>query len=88
MEHAYLVTYTTSQEGEPDERGVFICANKAAADKKFDALVDEWKSTLGVTDDDTCDVDEPEEGAECRSATIDDGETSVEIAYSKQKVLA
>lgn len=88
MEHAYLVTYTTSQPSEPDERGVFICASKAAADKKFDGLVDEWKSTLCVTGDDVCDVDEPEEGAECRTATIDNGETSVEIAYSKQKVLS
>ena len=88
MDYAYLVTYRIFQPDDSNgEHGIFICATKSAANNKYTSLVREWKDTLSTSENNICDVDEPQDNDAVSYACISNGSSTVNIVLSKQKVL-
>lgn len=88
MDKVYMLTVKTTTSGEDDSIDIKLYATKDAGDKAFDERVNASKDMLDITEDDRLDVDAPRLDDTVRWATIDNGNTIVDISLRAMKVLS
>lgn len=86
MDKVYMLTVKTVNAGEDDTIDIELYATKKLGDKAFDERVASTKDVLNITEDDVADVDGPKPIGKTRWATLDNGDTTVDISLQPKVV--